>query len=88
MSMNEKRMEFLCHLCCLGSRIGEERLREAARLLLSMLPSCRATEKALETAFLQHTDKKSYNILFNTNPAVVLYRLEVTEIKNYETSTL
>ena len=75
--MDEKRMEFICQLCGLGSSIGEERLREAARTLLSMLPPCRHTEKSLKTAFLLQMEKKPYNLLFNTDPATVLYRLEV-----------
>ncbi|CAG7834571.1 unnamed protein product [Allacma fusca] len=77
MSTNERRMEFLCQLCGLGSSIAEERLREAARMLLTILPPCRNTEKALKDAFLNQTDKKPYNFLFNADPATVLYRLEV-----------
>lgn len=78
MSMDEKRMEFLIQLCGLGSSIGEDRLRDAARNLLSMIPPCRHTEASIRTAFMQQTDKKPYNLLFNhTEPATVLYRLEV-----------
>lgn len=80
MSMDEKRMEFLCQLCGLGSSIGEDRLREGARLLLSVLPRCRNTEKALREAFQPTStlgEKKPYILLFNTEPAAVLYRLEV-----------
>jgi len=80
-SSEEKRMEFLCQLSGLGASIGEERLRDGARLLLSVLPKCRHTEKSLREAFLGSStavsDKKPYNLLFNTEPAIVLYRLEV-----------
>lgn len=84
-SKNERRMEFLCLLCGLGSNIGEERLREAARMLLTILPPCRNTEKALKDAFLNQTDKKSYYLLFNADPAAVLYRLEVTNFERFLT---
>lgn len=82
MSMSEIRMTFLCKLCELGANIGEDRLRDAARLNLSVLPPCRFTMKSLKEAFLSATtsplvDKKPYNLLFNTDPATVLYRLEV-----------
>lgn len=83
-SINEKRMEFLCQLCGLGASIQEDRLREGARILLAVLPRCRNTEKSLREAFILSSPtgsimekKPSYNLLFNTDPAVVLYRLEV-----------
>jgi len=74
-------MNFLCKLCELGANIGEDRLREAARMNLTVLPPCRFTVKSLKEAFLTATsplnDKKPYNLMFNTDPATVLYRLEV-----------
>lgn len=81
-SVSEIRMTFMCKLCELGANIGEDRLRDAARLMLSALPPCRSTMKSLKEAFLNATtsplvDKKPYNLLFNTDPATVLYRLEV-----------
>lgn len=79
-SKNATRMEFLCQLSALGASIGEDRLREGARLLLSALPRCRHTEKSLREAFSFSPLAKPapYNLLFNhTDPAVVLYRLEV-----------
>jgi ubiquitin carboxyl-terminal hydrolase 9/24 len=80
MSSDERRMEFLSQLSGLGASIGEERLRDGARLLLLALPRCRHTERSLKDAFLAGStpsDKKPYNVLFNTEPAIVLYRLEV-----------
>lgn len=80
MSTSELRMTFLCKLCELGANIGEDRLREAARATLLALPPCRHTVKSLRDAFLTPSssmDKKPYNVLFNTSPQTVLYRLEV-----------
>lgn len=77
LSIDEKRMEFFCNLVGLASRLGDERLRDVARHLLTMLPPCCNTEKALKAALVQQADKKAYNFLFNADPASVLYRLEV-----------
>lgn len=88
MSINDKRMEFLCQVCGFGSSIGEDRLRETARALLSVLPRCRHTEKSLSEAFSQTTGPTSYTVLFNTDPAVVLYRLEVLNTMLFPSANL
>lgn len=84
-------MTFLCKLCELGANIGEDRLRDGARMNLSVLPPCRFTVKSLKEAFLTATsplvDKKPYNLLFNTEPATVLYRLEVLYALLFPAST-
>ena len=81
LSMDEKRMEFLCLLMELASRMNDDRLREVVRNLLLVLPACRQTETVLQTA-LQQTDKKACYLLFNMNHAAVLYRLEVNISNN------
>jgi ubiquitin carboxyl-terminal hydrolase 9/24 len=90
-SMDEKRMAFLAQLSGLGASIGEDRLRDGARMLLQVMPRCRNTEKALQEAFIPTstiTDKKPYNLLFNQEPAVVLYRLEVLYTMLFPSSPL